>query len=164
MKSAMEQLNYSYYKSRVSFVNIGWRPTAEDTIPLIGLTDIGNLQVATGTKRDGFHCSPLIAKSLIDNIIGVLPSFDLSLFKPDRKPVKVMTIEESISNYAKHSMNANFQHDFVPPKNKLVEELYEMYSNDIRQLHFNLGIDSWGIPPEMVEMYRYGHVNPQDYR
>ena len=61
LKSAMEQINSDYYRAELVKVNVGWRPTSEDTLPLLGETSIPNLLVATGTKRDGLHCSPVIS-------------------------------------------------------------------------------------------------------
>ena len=53
IKAAMEQINSDYYRCGLEQVNVGWRPTSEDTLPLLGATSIKNLFVATGTKRDG---------------------------------------------------------------------------------------------------------------
>ena len=114
--------------------------------------------MATGTKRDGLHCSPLIAKCIVQQILGETTSHDLALFKPDRKPVKTLSRKEAVSSYISHVMNANYQHDFVPPKNRMVEQLEKMYRADIEELHEKVGAYEWGIPPELVDMYRYGHI------
>jgi len=29
---------------------------------------------------------------------------------------------------------------------------------DLEALHDKLGATDWGIPPELVDMYRYGHI------
>ena len=55
-------------------------------------------------------------------------------------------------------MNANYQHDFVPAKNRMVEQMEDMYRNEIERLHDKVGADDWGIPPEMIDMYRYNHI------
>ena len=55
-------------------------------------------------------------------------------------------------------MNANYQHDFIPAKNRMVEQLEKMYREDIEDLHEKVGAHDWGIPPELVDMYRYGHI------
>jgi len=158
LKGAMEQINSNFYRAEVTSINFGWRPTSEDTLPLLGKTDIPNLLVATGTKRDGLHCSPLIAKCIVQQILGETTSHDLALFKPDRKPVKTLSRKEAVSSYISHVMNANYQHDFVPPKNRMVEQLEKMYRADIEELHEKVGAYEWGIPPELVDMYRYGHI------
>jgi glycine/D-amino acid oxidase-like deaminating enzyme len=158
LKSAMEQINEDFYRSDLTAVNVGWRPTSEDTLPMIGGTAIGNLFVATATKRDGLHCSPLIAECIVDLICGSPSRYDISLFKPDRSPVRTLGREEAISLFVRHSMNANYQHDFVPAKNRMVEQMEAMYRSEIERLHDKVGADDWGIPPEMIDMYRYGHI------
>jgi len=158
LKSAMEQINEEYYRADLTTVNVGWRPTSEDTLPMIGKTAIENLLVATATKRDGLHCSPLIAQCIVD-LMGDQPSrYDISLFKPDRVPVRTMSREDAVQLFVRHSMNANYQHDFVPAKNRMVEQMENMYRQEIEQLHDQVGADTWGIPPEMINMYRYGHI------
>lgn len=158
LKGAMEQINTLFYKAQLSAVNMGWRPTSEDTLPMVGPTEISNLLVATATKRDGLHCSPLIARCLVDLATGSPVSHDLAPFKPDRVPVKVLTRKNAVETFVRQSMNANYQHDFVPAKNKMVSQLEAMYRKDIEDLHDKVGADTWGIPPELVDMYRYGHI------
>lgn len=158
LKSAMEQINSDYYRSNLVLVNMGWRPTSEDTLPMLGQTDISNLLVATATKRDGLHCSPLIARCMADLLFNNRSPYDLSHFKPDRQPVKVMSRSDSVNMFVRHSMNANYQHDFVPAKSRMLEEMERMYRNEIEELHDSVEAFDYGIPPELVNMYRYGHI------
>lgn len=159
LKSAMEQINSNFFRSEVVKINVGWRPTSEDTLPLIGNTSIPNLIVATGTKRDGLHCSPIISNYISDLIFGKTPEYDLSLFKPERKAVRIYTREDAIKIAVRHTINAAYQHDFVPAKNRMVEELEKYYYDDLNKLHDKVGAHDWGIPPEMINMYRYSHIN-----
>lgn len=63
-----------------------WAPTATQ-----------GLYVATGTYRDGFHSSPVIARHLADVILDPAARPELlSLFAPARAPVETMTVEESV--------------------------------------------------------------------
>ena len=158
LKSAVEQINSDYYRADLTAVNLGWRPTSEDTLPMIGGTEIANLLVATATKRDGLHCSPLIAECIVDVMSSGRSKYDISLFKPDRKPVKTMTRKDAVEVFVRHTMNANYQHDFRPAKNRMLEQMERMYRQEIEELHDKAGAHDWGIPPEMVNMYRYGHI------
>jgi glycine/D-amino acid oxidase-like deaminating enzyme len=158
LKSAMEQINTDYYRAEVVKINIGWRPTSADTLPLLGQTSISNLIVATGTKRDGLHCSPLISECMVNLIYGEPTIYDLSLFNPERKLVRIYTREEAIKIAVGHTINAAYQHDFVPSKNRMVEDLEKYYTMDLNQLHDKVGAHDWGIPPELINMYRYGHI------
>jgi hypothetical protein len=155
----MEQLNSEYYRCGLKQVNVGWRPTSEDTLPLLGETSIKNLFVATGTKRDGLHCSPVISSALAALMAGKSPNFDLNLFAPERKAIRIYTREEAINTAVRHTINAAYQHDFVPAKNRMIEHLEKYYRDDLIQLHESVGAVDWGIPPEMIDMYRYGHIS-----
>jgi glycine/D-amino acid oxidase-like deaminating enzyme len=159
LKAAMEQINARFYRSELVSVNVGWRPTSEDTLPMIGRTRIDNLLVATGTKRDGLHCSPLTARCLTSLALGREPEFDLAMFKPDREPIRIYSRSEAISLAWHQIRNAAFQHDFVPAKNRMLEEMKAYHVGELEKLHDKVGAHEWGIPPEMLDMYRYGHAN-----
>jgi len=158
LKSAIEQINRDYYRAELESINVGWRPTSEDTLPLIGRTAIENLFVATGTKRDGLHCSPLIAQCITDLIVGGEPPFCLDSFRPDRSPTRIYSRREAIETTVRQTINAAYQHDFVPAKNRMLEEMERFHRDDLEALHDQVGAIEWGIPPEMVSMYRYKHL------
>jgi glycine/D-amino acid oxidase-like deaminating enzyme len=158
LRAAMEQINAGYYRSQLVKVNVGWRPTSEDTLPLLGKTSIDNLLVATGTKRDGLHCSPVISNLIADLILGVDITTDVSLFRPERKPWRVYSREDAIDTAVRHMINAAYQHGFVPAKDRMVEDLRRHFRTDLERLHDSVGALDWGIPPEMVNMYKYGHA------
>jgi glycine oxidase len=159
IKASMEQINSDYYRCGLKQVNVGWRPTSEDTLPVLGATSIKNLFVATGTKRDGLHCSPVISNALAALMTGQSPGYDLSLFAPERVPIRIYTREEAITTAVRHTINAAYQHDFIPAKNRMVEHLEKYYRDDLINLHESVGAVDWGIPPELVDMYRYGHIS-----
>ncbi len=159
LKGVMEQINTDYYRSHLLRVNVGWRPTSSDTLPLIGPTSLEGLIVATGTKRDGLHCSPVIAEYLCDLVISGTSTIDMNLYSPERKLTRLYSREEAIDKYVKHTINALYQHDFNPSKNRLLEDVESHYRNEFSRLHDNVGANDWGIPVEMKDMYKYGHIS-----
>ena len=158
LRAAMEQLNSNFYRCQLVRTNLGWRPTSEDTLPLLGKTSIPNLFVATGTKRDGLHCSPVISEFMSDLILNGQSNHDLGFFAPERKPVRVMTRRDAIETAVQHTLNAAYQHGFVPAKSRMVEEMERHYREDFERLHDSVGAYEWGIPAEMLNMYKYGHA------
>lgn len=84
LQAASEQIDRRLGRSRLVKINVGWRPTPQDSLPLLGPTSISNLFVATGTNRDGLHCSPLISECLADLISSGSCTADISLFRPER--------------------------------------------------------------------------------
>jgi glycine/D-amino acid oxidase-like deaminating enzyme len=158
LHGAMEQINSDYYRSRLVKVNTGWRPTSEDTVALLGPTSLPNLFVATGTKRDGLHCAPLISRCMADLLFDGDTDTDLSLFRPERDLVRLYTRREAIEQSVRHMMNAAYQHGFTPARDRMLEELARHWREDLDRLHDAVGATDWGIPPELVNMYKYGHA------
>ncbi len=160
-RAAMEQINRHFYRAGLVRVNVGWRPTSQDTYPLLGRSaSYANLVVATGTKRDGFHLAPVISQLMADLLRGREVETELAVFAPERAPLRTLTREQAIEKAARHQMSAAYQHGFVPAKSRMPEQLHAMYRDAAEQLHDTLGITEWGIPPEMLDMYRYGHAKP----
>jgi glycine/D-amino acid oxidase-like deaminating enzyme len=159
LTAAMEQINTDYYRAPLIKVNVGWRPTSEDTLPLIGKTSLKNMLVATGTKRDGLHCCPVISQFLADLILGKTSEFVPEQYQPERRPVRIYSRKEAISMAVRHTINAAYQHGFTPSHDRMVENLVDHYTKDYTALHDQVGAHEWGIPPELRDMYRYGHIS-----
>lgn len=158
LQSAMEQINTYFYKAEISTINVGYRPVSADNYPVFGRTSISNLVVCTGTKRDGFHLSPLLSDLLCKLLSGEEIDKKYDVFKPERQLIKTYTREESIEACIKHLINASYQHGFVPSHDKLSDKLKDMHRRDLEELHDKVGAHEWGIHPELLDMYRYGHI------
>jgi glycine oxidase len=158
MRGAMEQINTNFYRADLVRVNVGWRPTSQDTYPLLGKTSLENLIIATGTKRDGFHLAPLISEQIVHLLYGDALDRRFAWFAPERKPIRSMTREEAINKAVRHQMSAAYQHGFSPSLNRMPVQVMQMYKDALERLHDEVGAHDWGIPPEMLDMYRYGHA------
>ena len=158
LNMAMEQVNTDFYKATVSAINVGCRPVSADTYPVIGKTSIPNFIVVTGTKRDGFHLAPVISEALTQMVYDEPYDTQFDHFKPERKLIRQQTREEAIEASVKHMLNANYQHGFVPSQDKLADRLKKMYRDELEALHDQVGAFDWGIPTELVDMYRYNHI------
>ncbi|MEU2655163.1 FAD-dependent oxidoreductase [Streptomyces sp. NPDC007325] len=97
LRFATDQFDTRLGMSAVQGWHYAGRPVPLDRFPLLGPTGIDGLYAATGTYRDGFHSSPVIARHLADTILdpGPLPEL-LAPFAPVRGPIETMTVEESI--------------------------------------------------------------------
>lgn len=158
LKAGIEQINYNFYRADLIRVNVGWRPTSQDTYPLIGKSSIHNLIIATGTKRDGFHMSPLISEYVVSMLYGEPVDSRFDVFSPERKPIRSLTREQAIEKAIRHQVSAAYQHGFSPSKNRMPDQIKQMYRDALEILHDEVGAIDWGIPPEMLDMYRYGHA------
>jgi glycine oxidase len=158
MRGAIEQINHNFYRADMIRVNVGWRPTSQDSLPLIGGTRLSNLVVATGTKRDGLHLSPLISEIISALLLGESVDPRFAAFAPDRAPLRLLTREKAIAKTVRHQINAAYQHGFVPSHGPMRKQLEASFRENLERLHDEVGAKDWGIPPEMTDMYRYGHA------
>jgi len=158
MTAAIEQINANFYRADLVRVNVGWRPTSQDTYPLVGPTSISNLIVATGTKRDGFHLSPILSEYIAAMVHDESVDARFQVFTPERVPMRTLSREDAIEKAVRHRMSASYQHGFTPSQDRMPEQLKRMYQDDVARLHDQVGATDWGIPPEMLDMYRYGHA------
>lgn len=160
MKAGMEQINRNFYRADLIRVNVGWRPTSQDTYPLVGQSSIPNLVIATGTKRDGFHLAPLLSQYIASMIHDEMIDERFAVFAPERAPMRSLTREQAIEKAIRHQISAAYQHGFSPSKSRMPDQIKQMYRSELERLHDAVGAVDWGIPPEMLDMYQYGHAKP----
>lgn len=164
MKAAMEQINFNFFKANLLRINVGWRPTSQDTYPLLGKTSISNLFIASGTKRDGFHMAPVISENIVNMLYGDPVDIRFEWFAPERKPIRQLSRQQAIEKTVRHQMSAAYQHGYSPSASLKSDQIRNMLKNDLERLHDSVGALDWGIPPEMVDMYRYGHIGTSELR
>ncbi|WP_417815448.1 NAD(P)/FAD-dependent oxidoreductase [Thalassospira alkalitolerans] len=158
MNSAIEEINGYFYNAQMIRCNVGWRPTTQDMYPLLGRTSIENLYCATGTKRDGFHLSPVISSYISDMMLGKDVDVRLDVFSPERSVIRELDRESAIRLIVDSLMSEQYQHGYVPSNVRMNAQVRENYRQDIEQLHDKIGAVDWGIPSELVNMYRRGYV------
>lgn len=160
LKAAMEQINSTFYNAGFVGTKLGWRPTSLDTYPLIGSTKIKNLIVATGTKRDGFHMSPVISEYLVSLMFEeeYVNAKLFTYFKPEREIIRNISRQKAINEIVDHQISAMYQHDFVAPKSNMINEYKELLKKEVIEVHDNIGAEDWGIPPELYSVYKAGYI------
>ncbi|WP_409463466.1 NAD(P)/FAD-dependent oxidoreductase [Amycolatopsis sp. GA6-003] len=96
------QFSRDFAVSTVKRWHYGLRPITLDTFPLIGRSPMPGLFFATGTYRDGFHCSPAISRHLAGLLTDCTTdeSGPYALFAPGRKPIETMTVGEAAERFA----------------------------------------------------------------
>jgi glycine oxidase len=158
LESAMKEINGHFYDAQLMRVNVGWRPTTQDTYPLLGKTSIGNLIIATGTKRDGFHLSPAISELIAAIMMGEQVEEGLSRFAPERDVIRELSRDDGIEIGATSLMSQHAQHGYQPSGIRMNAQLKDFFRKDLEALHDQVGAKDWGIPPELINMYRRGYA------
>lgn len=159
LENAENEINEDFYKAEVRRVNLGWRPTSQDTFPLVGATSMDGLIIATGTKRDGVHLSPIVAEFIYDLIFGGKISHqEFESFKPERELIWTMNREQGISKAVEHKYNGFLQHGMRLSNSNQIAKFKKDIETDLIKLYNELNIGNFGLPVELLDMYRYGHA------
>ncbi|MEU4796718.1 FAD-dependent oxidoreductase [Streptomyces sp. NPDC023327] len=116
LRFVIDQFDIRLGMSAVQRWHYGSRPVPLDRIPLLGPASTERLFVATGTYRDGFHSSPVIARHLADLILspGTTPKL-LTQFAPERAPVQTMSVEASIDLYVSNAVETAAEYGLRVP-------------------------------------------------
>ncbi|RMG39908.1 MAG: FAD-dependent oxidoreductase [Candidatus Dadabacteria bacterium] len=158
MHSATHEINEYFYGARLIRINIGWRPTTQDTYPLLGGTSYKNFYIATGTKRDGFHLAPVISDFMAKLLMGQEVDERFKWFSPEREIIHDISREDGVDVIVQSLMSEQYQHGYRPSNPLMNKQLRESYRQEIEELHDKVGAKDWGIPPELVNMYRQGYT------
>ena len=158
LDSATKEINGYFADAQLVRINVGWRPTTQDTQPLLGKTSIDNLIVATGTKRDGFHLSPILSELITSIMLGknVDPRFDV--FAPERELIRELDRAEAITMGVESLMSQHYQHGYQPSNIRMDGKVRAAFRIELEQLHDEVGAIDWGIHPELINMYSRGHA------
>ena len=158
-RNAIHEINGKFEKAEVTKINLGWRPISADTYPLIGnSTQYKNLCICTGTKRDGWHLSPYLSKVIAMSIYENKVPEAVKNFLPNRDLICGLTREHAIRKSVKHLVSAAYQHEYNPSNPNMDNDLSTFYYDQISRLHDAVGAVNWGIPVDLIGMYKYGHV------
>ena len=156
LENAMQEINGHFFDAQLVRVNVGWRPTTQDTYPLLGKTSLDNLVIATGTKRDGFHLSPVISDMISAIMLGDEVDERLQCFAPERAVIRDLSRADAIEIGTASLMSQHYQHGYQPSGIRMDEMVKDTFRKDVEALHDQVGAIDWGIPPEMLNMYRRG--------
>ena len=80
------------------------------------------------------------------------------VFAPERELIHSMNREEAVEFIVSSLMSEQYQHGYNPSNIRMNAQVRETYRKDIEMLHDKVGAIDWGIPPELVNMYRQGHA------
>ncbi|HSO32069.1 MAG TPA: FAD-dependent oxidoreductase, partial [Labilithrix sp.] len=159
LQAAMEQVNTDFYKAEIHKTIVGNRPTTMDTYPLFGQTSVEGVWIASGTKRDGFHMSPKIAAEFVTAIGTGTQPFSGN-FKPERTLILEHTKEAAVARSVAHIISTGYQHGFRMPHSNWDPLIEEAIRGRVLDAYTRSGLADrdFGIPAELLDMYRYGHA------
>lgn len=145
---SMQQLDESIGGHEVERFLRGNRPVTLDGFPLIGRLPLPGLYLMTGTYRDGFHCAPVLAAHVANELQGK-PGIIDPMFAPIRPPIATRTVEWSIEEFVQHSLATWFETGAQAVPQMSVPRLAEMYRTRGAQAYEKLGID-YALGPDVL--------------
>jgi len=154
LDAAINEINQNFYNAELVKINVGNRPTTVDGYMLFGKTLISNLFVITGTRRDGFHLAPTLAKNITKQIFGENIDARLKVFHPNRNIIRDLTFKDGVEINTSHLISEQYQHGFVPATILQAKKNVEVTRKEVENIHKRSGQRKFGIPPLMLKMYR----------
>ncbi|MFD2467860.1 NAD(P)/FAD-dependent oxidoreductase [Amycolatopsis silviterrae] len=153
---SMHQLDEAVATHEVVNWCSGNRPVTLDGFPTIGWMPLSGLYLMTGTYRDGFHCAPLLAEHVANELQGKSGIID-PIFQPMRKPVETRTVEGSIGEYVEHSLAAWFETGAQAAPQMTTAHLTDYYRTMAVRVYEQLGTD-YALGPDIL-LYAQGNLH-----
>ncbi len=151
LQNAMEQINQNLHDADLIQWSTGCRPLSVDTFPLIGETSIKGLWLLSGTYRDGFHFSPLLAQEIARKILGSTESWIGDTFPALRPPIQIKSRLQSIEDFVNQFIASGYEHGMNLPRTGWDEYLPQLVRARIEKLYSLLDCD-YGLPTELIIM------------
>ena len=150
LKVAREQLDQRLYFADIEW-KVGNRPMSIDGFPMIGRTSIEDLLVVTGTYRDGFHCSPVIARLVTDDLLGEgCLKEKLPHFRPERAPIQTMTPEEAVRELILTAVSGGHEDGINLPGYHIGLEPFEAHYQQAMERFYAVLDQPVGLLPEIL--------------
>jgi glycine oxidase len=119
-----------------------------DGFPLIGRLPLPGLYLMTGTYRDGFHCAPVLAAHVANELQG-RPGIIDPMFAPVRAPIATRTREWSVEEFVQHNLATWFETGAQATPQMAAPQLAAMYRGRGVQAYEELGID-YALGPDVL--------------
>ncbi|WP_433041732.1 NAD(P)/FAD-dependent oxidoreductase [Dactylosporangium sp. CS-033363] len=144
----MQQLDEQIARHEVVQWLSGNRPVTLDGFPMIGWLPMNGLYLMTGTYRDGFHCAPLLATHVANELQGKPGTID-PMFSPTRRPIVTRTIDWSVEEYVQHNMAAWFETGAEAAPQMTTTQLAAFYRARGTEAYEKLGVD-YALGPDVL--------------
>ncbi len=159
LTSATSEINQEFYNAEIIEVKLGNRPITFDQYPVVGQSNIDNIFVANGTRRDGFHLAPVISKFIADYVRTGWADESFHFLSPKRQVIKELSVEDGIEINISHLMSEAFQHGYQPATVRGYEQFEKSMRQEITETHESFCKSAFGIPPLMYKFARDGLIN-----
>lgn len=177
LDSAIHELDTRLAKADVISVAAGSRPISPDRRPLVGITELQGLAIATATYRNGVLLAPYVSRILADEIIGNA-SDSMNSFSPVGRMRKIATSIQTAREILSTAAGDLFSM-FIEPRGSLpyghdqeLRRLFELLislindsQDPVIQDICDCTIDKFPIEEIVPELlYRFLLIEPREHR
>lgn len=158
LNDGMNQIGPCIGRSSVKKHTYGFRPVSEDIFPMIGKSNIKGIWYLNGTKRDGLTISPYICSELAKEILFGKSNLPKE-FSPRRKLISYFNKEIAIRKATIAWYNKENTHNMMLADSNNFEQYFDRIKETISAVYKKNKIKSFGIHPELLDIYRQGMIN-----
>lgn len=164
LTGAMDQFDRKLFGSKLIRWHIGNRPLSLDGFPVVGPLWHDNVWVLSGTYRDGFHCSPALARYVAEGLLGDgRPDPGLDLFLPLRTPLRTTTREQAVDDMVLHWVSQFYQYTpRLAPWMRVTDGGEQQVRKKSEATYRRLDTD-YGLAPELLELFNWGDQTEQAF-
>ena len=151
LRGLVEEMHQAFFYATIALRGPGFRPVTADTFPLLGQSHIEGLWFANGTKRDGFTCSPYLARELASAILGgssALPQ----RFRPSRKLISYKNRALALEDAVAADFGGEAQHGLALPP-YAVQPYREAKRAKAEKVYAKRALGDFGVHPEVLHLY-----------
>jgi len=148
---AREQLDRKLFYADIEKWIVGNRPLTIDGFPLLGRTSIDGFLIATGTYRDGFHCSPVIAQLVVDDLLGAGSLAEtVPHFVPERPPIELMTAQEALEEVIFAQISSSYEFGTTLPGWHVETDPFDEHYRRAVERYYSVLDRPYGLLPEIL--------------
>lgn len=148
---ARQQLDRKLFYADIESWLVGNRPLTIDGFPLLGRTSVDGFLMATGTYRDGFHCSPVIAQLVTDDLLGVGSLADaVPHFVPQRPPIELMTPQEALEELIFATISSSYEFGTTLPGWHVESDPFDEHYRRAVEHYYSVLDTPVGLLPEIL--------------
>jgi glycine oxidase len=151
---AIDQLNEAFFASQVLGWHVGCRPATLDGFPLIGRGPGPNLWILSGTYRDGFHGTPVLARHMAAELTGQAGVLGDHPFTPMRPLLRSLTVADSVEEMVLHFVSGAYENALRLPRYLGHTYLEDSARQTALEIYRELDTD-FGLGPDVLTMLAF---------
>jgi hypothetical protein len=125
----------------------GVRPVSLDGFPLVGRCGVDGLVFATGTHRDGLHCSPAVAAHPARELLDGLISDERFAWYTYGPSIRARGLDQALEEATAHLVDGVTEYGLALPFRLDLDTVHDWERQRVERVYEHLEV---ALPPEIV--------------